>query len=154
MFLVVISLPWIFARMHSWWEIGVIAGLGVLWVIFQTCREKLRKYRTRGWPTAAGKIAEIKVRKVDGGLNGVDYWKVSFDYSYRVAQEHSGSYSFNCATEAMADGAVAGLKDKTVCVRYSPSNEGKMLLWEDEVWDIWWDTYWQMSHAEDAPSAG
>ena len=154
MFLALISLPLFYGRIHSWWQIELIVGLLALWWAVQTFREKLRKYRTRGWPTATGTVSNIAMRKVDGGLNGVDYWKVSFDYSYRVAQEHSGSYSFNCTSEAMADGAVAGLKDKTVCVHYSPSGEGKMLLWEDEVWDIWWDIYWQLSHAEDAPGTG
>jgi hypothetical protein len=41
----------------------------------------------------------------------------------------------------MKDGAVAGLRDKTVSVHYPRSNEARPLLWEDEIWDIWWDTY-------------
>jgi len=150
MLLVLLSPFWIFARLRSWWEILVIAGLLVLWAVVQTFREKLRKYRTKGWPTATGTIANIKIRKVDGGLNGVDYWKVSFDYTYSVSKEQTGSYSFNCVTEAMGNGAVAGLVGKTACVHYNRSKESKGILWEDEVWDIWWDTYWQMSHGDAA----
>ena len=154
MFLALISLPLFYGRIHSWWQIELIVGLLALWWAVQTFREKLRKYRTRGWPTATGTVSNIAMRKVDGGLNGVDYWKASFDYSYSVAQQHSASYSFNCTSEEMATGAVAGMTDKTVNVHYSPSDESKSVLWEGEIWDIWWDTYWQMSHPEDAPSAG
>jgi hypothetical protein len=144
MFLVILSLPTIFMRMRSWEEIGVVAALLAAWVVFATCREKWKKYRTRGWPTATGTLTDIRSEKVDGGLNGVDYWKVKIDYRYTVGQEHPGTYSFNCATENMANGATAGLKEKTVCVHYKPSDEAKALLWEDEVWDIWWDTYWRL----------
>jgi hypothetical protein len=139
---IALSLPLIFLRIRSWWEIGVILALLGLWVVFLTCKEKLRKYRTRGWPTSPGTVGNIQVKKVGGGLNGVDYWKLTFDYTYHVQQDHTGSYSFNCVTENMADGATAGLKDKSVSVHYPPSNEAKGILWEDEVWDVWWDTYW------------
>jgi hypothetical protein len=146
MFLALISLPLFLGRIHSWCQVELIVGVLALWWAVQTFREKLHKYRSRGWPITTGTISNIAVRKVSGGLNGVDYWKASFDYSYSVTQPHSASYSFNCVSEEMAAGAVAGLKDKAVCVHYSPSDESKCLLWEDEVWDIWWDTYWQLSH--------
>jgi hypothetical protein len=142
MSLTALSLPWILLRLRSWWEILLIVGLLALWALFLTCKEKLRKYLSRGWPTAPGTVANIRTRKVDGGMNGVDYWKLTFDYTYRVQQEHSGSYSFNCATENMADGATAGMTGKTVSVHYKPSGESKGILWEDEIWDVWWDTYW------------
>jgi len=48
MLLTAMSLPWILLRLRSWWEIAVIVGLLALWGIFLTCKEKLRKYRTRG----------------------------------------------------------------------------------------------------------
>jgi hypothetical protein len=147
MLLTAMSLPLVLMRLRSWWEIGVIVGLLALWGIFQTCKEKLRKYRSRGWPTTPGAVENIRVRKVDGGLNGVDYWKVTFDYKYCVQQEHAGSYSFNCVTEKMAQGATAGLQDKAVSVHYKPSDEAKGIVWEDEVWDVWWDTYWQADKA-------
>jgi hypothetical protein len=129
-------------RIRSWWEISLIVGALGLWVLVLTCREKWRKHRTRGWPTTPGAVENIQVRKVDGGMNGVDYWKTSFDYTYQVQQQHHGSYSFNCTSEKMADGAIAGLKDKTVSVHYKPSDESKGIVWEDEVWNVWWDTYW------------
>jgi len=154
MILTFISLPWIFARLRSWWEVAVIVGLLALWLAFTTFREKLRKYRTRGWPTAAGAIEDIHVRKVDGGINGVDYWNVTFIYRYRVSAEHIGTYSFNCTSEKMSEGAFAGLDNKTVSVHYKPSDESKGILWEDEVWDIWWNTYWQMSHGDAAANSG
>ena len=143
MLLTALCLPSLLLRIRSWWEAAVIAGFLALLVLVLTCWEKWRKYRTKGWPTSPGTVAYIHVRKVDGGLNGVDYWKLSFDYTYQVQQEHTSSYSFNCATENMADGATAGLTDKTVSVHYKPSDENKGILWEDEVWDIWWDTYWR-----------
>jgi hypothetical protein len=153
MTLIALSLPWILLRMRSWKEIvAVVALLGILG-LFLTCREKWRKYRTRGWPTAPGIVANIRVRKVDGGVNGVDYWKLTFDYTYKVEREHTDSYSFNCVTENMADGASAGLKDKTVSVHYRPSDENKAILWEDEVWDIWWDTYSQFYKGKSAPTS-
>jgi hypothetical protein len=154
MSLAALSLPWILLRIRSWWEIGVIAGFLALWVIFQTCKEKWRMHRTRGWPTSSGTVTNIQVRKVDGGLNGVDYWKLTFDYIYQVQQEHSGTYSFNCVTEKMAGGATAGLRDKTVSVHYKPSDESKGILWEDEVWDIWWGTYWSEAGDTAAAQAG
>ena len=141
MLLIALSVPWFLLRIRSWWQVAIIAGLLVLLALFLTFREKLRKYRTKGWPTAPGAVRNIRVRKVSGGANGVDYWKLTFDYTYRVVYEHSNSYSFNCMTENMADGACAGLKDKTVSVHYKPSDESKAMLWEDEVWDVWWDTY-------------
>jgi len=147
-----LSLPWIFLRIRSWWQLGLIVVLLGLWYLFVTFKEKWQKHRTRGWPVVPGAIANIRAKKVDGGLNGVDYWKVTFDYTYRVAQEHSSSFSFNCVTEKMADGAIAGLKDKTVSVRYKPSDESKPVVWKDDVWDIWWDTYWELTHT--TPAAG
>ncbi len=146
MIVISFSLPSLLMGLRSRWEIGAIVALLALWLAFQTGREKVRKYRTRNWPTAPGKIADIRARKVDGGLNGVHYWKLTFDYSYGVAQQHMGTFAFNCTSEAMASGAAAGLEGKAVSVHYKPSDESKGILWEDEVWDIWWDTYWQMTH--------
>jgi len=90
-----------------------------------------------------------------GGLNGVDYWKIKIEYAYTASgdlaqTEYSGFYSFNVTSEEQANGALAGLKDTTVCVHYSPGNPAQGLLWEDEVWDLWWETYWAMSHPEEA----
>jgi len=144
-----ILFPW-FVLLRNKWEIAFIVGALALWGAIQFGREKLRVYRTRNWPRASGTVSNIRVRKVDGGANGVDYWKVTFDFTWRVAQEHTGTYKFNCTTEEMGNGAVAGLKDKPVSVHYKPSDESKGVLWEDEVWDIWWETYWQMTHAEAA----
>ena len=148
MLLIIISLPGILSRIRSQGEITFIVVFLALWLLFFTVREKLRVYRTRTWPKTDGDITEVSVKKVGGGINGVDYWKVSLEYSYRVQQEHAGKYSFNCTSENMGNGAVAGLAGKTVAVHYQSSDEAKSLLWEDEVWDIWWDTYWNLEHAE------
>jgi hypothetical protein len=145
-----ISYPYFLLRIRSLRELGIIAALSVLIVLAMTLREKWRKYRTRKWPRCAGRITSLKLSKVDGGFNGVDYWKVVLDYSYYVLQEHNRSYSFNCASEHMGESAVAGLTGKAVSVHYHPSNENKSLLWEDEVWDIWWDTYWNSDKPETA----
>jgi hypothetical protein len=110
-------------------------------------------YRTRGWPTSPGTVGNIQSRKVDGGVNGVDYWKLTFDYTYKVEREHTNSHSFNCVTANIADGAIAGLKDKTVSVHYKPSDENKAILWEDEVLNIWWHTYWQLYRGKSAPDS-
>ena len=114
-------------------RIGCTPGL------FRIFREKWRVYRTRGWPTSQGTVGNIRPDKVSGGANGVDYWKVKFDYTYKVQQEHTHSFSIICATENLANRASAGLKDKTVSVHYKPSDENKAMLWEDEVFNIWWD---------------
>jgi hypothetical protein len=148
-----ISVPTILARFHSARQLGIIAGLTVIVVVLMTLREKLRKYKTRNWPISVGTIEDLHLVKVDGGLNGVDYWKVLFRYKYRVQGEHEGKYSFNCTSEAMGQGAIAGLQDKTVCVHYKQSDESKSLLWEDEMWDLWWDTYWQMGNDAEEQTA-
>jgi len=136
MALAAFSLPWILLRMRSWQEIVAVVGLVGLLGLFRIFREKWRVYRTRGWPTSPGIVGNIRVRKIDGGVNGIDYWKLTFDYTYKVEREHTGSYSFNCVTENLASRASAGLKDKTVSVHYRPSDENKAILWEDEVWKI------------------
>jgi hypothetical protein len=148
MFLACISFPLFLLFLRNKWEIAFIVGALTLWWAVQTCREKLRVYRTRSWPTATGTVTNIRSRKVDGGINGIDYYKVAFDFNYRVAQDNTGTYEFNCTSEAMADGAVAGMQNKTVSVHYKPSDEAKGILWEDEIWDIWWDTYWAMTHPD------
>ncbi|MGD0481114.1 MAG: hypothetical protein ABSA42_13150 [Terracidiphilus sp.] len=137
MTLAALSLPSILLGMRSWQEIVAVAGLIGLWGLFVIYREKWRMYRTRGWPTSPGIVGNIRSRKVSGGKDGVDYWKVTFDYTYKVEREHTNSYSFNCVTENLADRASAGLKDKTVSVHYKPSDENKTILWKDEVWNIW-----------------
>jgi hypothetical protein len=71
-----------------------------------------------------------------------------------VQQEHKGSYSFNCTSERMGQGVIAGLTDKTVCVHTKPSDESKSVLWEDEIWDLWWDTYWNLDKSERETAAG
>jgi len=137
MALIALSLPWILLRMRSWQELLAVVVLVVLLGLFRIYREKWRVYRTRGWPTSPGIVGNIRSDKVDGGVNGVDYWKVSFDYTYKVEREHTSSYSFNCVTEHLADRATAGLKGKTVSVHYRPSDENKAILWKDGVWAIW-----------------
>jgi hypothetical protein len=154
MLLAAFSFPWFLLRIHSWSELAIIAGILLLIVFITTGREKFRKYRTRGWPTASGTIGNISVRKVNGGVNGVDYWKLTFEYTYRVQFEHTNNYCFNCLSESMADGATAGLKDKTIPVHYKPVDEYKAALWEDEVWDLWWDTYRQANKAQKAAKSG
>jgi hypothetical protein len=136
-----LSLPSILFSRPVWVIVPAAALLLVLGV-FLTLQEKWRKYRSREWPTSVGAITNLQARKVDGGINGVDYWKISFEYVFRVTQEHTGNYSFNCVSEKMANGALAGLTDKVVSVHYKPTDEAKALLWEDEIWDLWWDTYW------------
>jgi hypothetical protein len=152
MCLALLTFPFFLTRMRSWGEIGAVVALLGVWTLYATCKEKWKKYRTKRWPTTTGTLTDIRSNKIDGGLNGVDYWVVTIDYTYTVAQQHSGTYAFNCVTENMANGAIAGLKDKTVSVHYKPNDEARALLWEDEVWDIWWDTYWALSHATTAPA--
>ena len=131
---------------QSWEKIAFVVAVLAIWLAFQKGREKLRVYRSRSWPTCAGTVEKLAVRKVDGGLNGVDYWKITFDFRYQVEAEHTGSYKFNCTSEEMAQGAMAGLEGKSVSVHYPKSNPEKGIVWEDEIWDVWWDTYWMMSH--------
>ena len=148
MTLLAASLPFILSRVRSAGELAAIAGIAVAIAAAMMLWTRWQQYRTRRWPTSIGTIASLDVRKVDGGLNGIDYWKVTIGYTYTVQQEHQGSYSFNCTSEQMGQGAVAGLTDKPVCVHYSPSNESKSLLWEREIWDLWWDTYWQLANGD------
>jgi hypothetical protein len=136
MALTALSLPWILLGLGSWNEIVVVAGLAGLWVLFAILREKWRVHRTRGWPTSPGIVGNISSDKVDSA-KGIDYWKVTFDYTYKVEREHTKSYSFDCVTENEANRASAGLKGKTVSVHYKPSDENKAILWEDEVSAIW-----------------
>jgi hypothetical protein len=155
-----LNLPSILLGLRSHTEIFFIVGFVILYFLVQTAREKWRVYRSRGWPTAVGAIAKLGYEKVDGGLNGVDYWKVRIDYTYSAlaypvahdpAQaQHSGHYCFNVTSDEQANGAIAGLNSKTVSVHYNPAKPEKGVLWEDEVWDIWWDTYWQLAHPEEA----
>jgi len=154
MTILAISLPTILARVRSARELEIIVGIAAVIIAVMTLWEKWKKYHTRNWPTTIGTMSNLQVRKVSGGLNGVDYWKVTIDFTYQVQQAHQGSYSFNCASEEMSQGAIAGLTGKTVCVHYSPSKEGKALLWEDEIWDLWWDTYWNSNKNEAKPASG
>ncbi len=131
---------------QSWDRIAFVVGGLAVWLAFRFGREKLRVYRSKSWPTCSGAVEKLAIRKVDGGLNGVDYWKITFDFRYQVEAEHTGSYAFNCTSESMANGAMAGLAGKIVTVHYPKSNPAKGIVWEDEIWDVWWDTYWLMSH--------
>jgi len=131
------SIPFILLKLGSWQRIATAAGLLALFGLFMTGREKFRKFRTRNWPTAPGAIGNIEVKKVDGGPNGVDYWKLTFTYTYTAQQTHSGTYSINLVTQGLLDAASAGIPGKTVPVHYNPKDESKPLLWEDEVWDLW-----------------
>jgi hypothetical protein len=150
-----LDLPWILSRLRSRTEIVFIVGLLILYFLVQTAREKWRVYKTRRWPTASATIVRLGYEKIDGGIHGVDYWKVRIDYTYMAANDsgkaqHSGEYRFNVTSEEQAAGAIAGLKDKTVSVHYNPSHVAEGVVWEDEVWDIWWETYWQISHPAEA----
>jgi len=166
------SVPTILMKLESHGGIAIFVCVLALYGIVVTLKEKWRVHKSKTWPTATGAISNVKQEKVDGGVNGVDYHKVSFRYTYQTNRgqtnrgqtkqgqaqqgqmrqpEHTGSYSFNCISEAQANGAVAGLVDKTVSVHYQPGNEAKSVLWEDEVWNIWFDRYWQCNEG-DAPS--
>jgi Protein of unknown function (DUF3592) len=131
------SIPYILLKLHSWQRVATAAALLALFGLFMTGREKLRKFRTRNWPTVRGLVGEIAVKRVDGGANGVDYWKLTFTYTYTVQQSHSGTYSINLVTQGLLDAASAGLPGKTVPVHYNPRDESRPVLWEDEVWDLW-----------------
>jgi len=166
------SVPTILMKLESHGGIAIFVCVLALYGIVVTLKEKWRVHKSKTWPTATGAISNVKQEKVDGGVNGVDYHKVSFRYTYQTNRgqtnrgqtkqgqaqqgqmrqpEHTGSYSFNCISEAQANGAVAGLVDKTVSVHYQPGNEAKSVLWEDEVWNVWFDAYWQ-SNEGNAPS--
>jgi len=138
----ILDAPFFLLALRSWWEIPVVVAGLILWALIATFWEKWRVHRSRNWPTAQGVLSNVRSKPVDGGANGVDYYKIKFDYTYTVTQAHTGSYSFNCVKEAQANGAVTYLRDKTVTVRYAPGNEAKSLLWEDDVWNLWYDDYW------------
>jgi hypothetical protein len=155
MLLIIFDLPSILARIHTPGQIAFVVVILLIWLVIQIGREKWRVYRSKSWPTAAGTIAKLTSKKVWGGFNGVDYWKIQIEYTYTAAgdlaqTEYSGSYSFNVTSEEQSNGALAGLKDRTVSVHYDQRNPAKGLLWEDEVWDLWWETYWAMAHPEEA----
>lgn len=153
MLLLILSIPTILTRFHSAGNLGMIALVLAIYLAIVTIKKKWQVHYTRGWPTTQGSIENVRVEKVPGGLNGVDYWKVRFHYRYRVTQEHEGDYAFNCISEKQGQGAIAGLQEKTVRVHYKPADERKSVLWEDEVWNLWWDTYWRMSEDNAQPTA-
>jgi hypothetical protein len=156
--LLALDLPSILLKMRSHGEIAFVLGVLLVWFLVQWGREKLRVRRTKNWPTLDGEILKLGYEKVWGGVNGIDYWKVTIEYQYSATGKngqtgnYSGKYKFNCTSEEMAQGAVAGLKDKPVRVHYDPKKPASNLLWEDDVWDIWWDTYWQLSHPDETPA--
>jgi hypothetical protein len=146
-----LDLPSVLARVPSKSEILFILGALLTWFLVQTGREKWRVYSTRRWPTAAGRAVQASYKKIDGGLNGIDYWKVELEYAWKVVggeTEYAGIYKFNVTSEEQAQGAVAGLTEKAVSVHYDPAKKSHGVLWEDEVWDIWWETYWSLSHPD------
>lgn len=154
MLLLILSIPTILARFHSARDLGMIGLFLAIYFAIVTLKEKWQVHYTRSWPTTQGAIENLRVEKVPGGLNGVDYWKVRFQYRYRVQEEHEGSYAFNCTSEEQGRGAIAGLQNKTVCVHYRPADERKSVLWEDEIWNLWWDTYWHMGEDNAQQTAG
>jgi hypothetical protein len=155
------SVPTILLKLDSHSGIAIFICVLALYGIVVIFKEKWRVHKTKNWPTVTGAISDVMQEKVDGGVNGVDYHKVSFRYSYQtqqaqttqaqIQQEHTGSYSFNCISEDQANGAMAGLVGKTVSVHYQPGKQARSVLWEDEVWNIWFDKYWQ-SNEGNAPS--
>lgn len=150
MLFLMLSIPTILARFHTARDLGLIGLFLAIYFVIVTGKEKWQVHRTRQWSTAQGTIENLQLEKVSGGMNGVDYWKVRFHYRYNATGEHEGTYAFNCTSETQGQGAIAGLQNKTVCVHYKPGAEGKSVLWEDEMWDLWWDTYWKITH-DDAP---
>jgi hypothetical protein len=153
----ILDLPSILSRLRSHTEIVLIVVVLILYFLVQTAREKWRVWRTRSWPTSAGTISKLGYEKIDGGLNGIDYWKVRIDYAYVAANDpaqYHGHYEFNVTSEEQATGAIAGLQEKTVSVHYDPGLHDKGVLWEDEVWDIWWDTYWSLAHPDEDKASG
>jgi hypothetical protein len=52
--------------------------------------------------------------------------------------EHSGKYKFNCVTESAGKKAAERLTGANVSVHYNPRDARKSMLWEDEIWDLWY----------------
>ena len=132
------SLPTIIARLGSWNAIllGVFA-MAVYFVIV-TAIEKIRKIRTKNWPTTAGATCDVEKEFVPGGVNGVDYWRVNFHYTYSVGgTDYKGKYHVNFTSESMREQALAGITRGPVIVHYDPANPAKGVLWEDDVWNLW-----------------
>jgi hypothetical protein len=132
-----LSLPWILVTLHSWSRILLFVGFLFLYWLFVTLKEKWAKIRTRNWPVTQGPIENIRVEKVEGGVNGADYWKLTFDYTWTVSTQHRDSYSFNLTTDRLRDAAETGLVGKVAAVHYNPKNEADACVWFDEVWDLW-----------------
>jgi hypothetical protein len=134
----VISLPYALWKLHSWTGIAVAVGALVIYAAGSMLLEKWRKHRTRGWPTVQGAVVDLKNTYEDGGANGVRYWRISFGYNYTVnGSDHSGHYKFNCVSEGAGKKAAERLNGATVNVHYNPRDAAKSMLWEDEVWDLW-----------------
>jgi hypothetical protein len=131
------SLPYILYKLRNWHGIVfALVGLGLYFLVVLG-KEKWEVYRTQRWPVTEAPVEAVRVERVDAGPNGVDYWKLHFNYTYEVTARHSGSYTFNLVTDKLKDEAEAGMAGKTVRVHYNPKDESKSVLWEDEVWALW-----------------
>lgn len=135
---IAMSLPTIIARLGSFNAIIFAAFALAGYFVIVTAIEKWRKFRTRSWPTAAGATCDVEKEFVSGGVNGVDYWRVNFHYTYSVGgTEYKGKYHVNFTSESMREQALAGITKGPAIVHYDPANPLKSVLWEDEVWNLW-----------------
>jgi hypothetical protein len=135
---IAISLPTIFARLHSAGAIGFAVVVLAIYFVVVTAIEKWRVHRTRKWPTVPGATTEVHTEFISGGINGVDYWRVHFVYVYSVnGTEYRGKYHVNCVSEGLSKDATAGIAKGPATVHYDPANPVKSVLWEDEVWNLW-----------------
>ncbi len=135
---IAMSLPSIFARLHSAGAIGFAVVVLAIYFAIVTALEKWRKFRTKNWPTVPGTTCDVEKEFVSGGVNGVDYWRVNFHYTYSAGgTDYKGKYHVNFTSESMREQALAGITRGPVIVHYDPANPSKGVLWEDEVWNLW-----------------
>ena len=92
-----------------------VAGVFVYW---------LRSRQATSWPSTQGTVwqAEARQAKEVEERRSLSPWVGQFTYSYAVNGEYySGTHMINALTKRRAEQIVAGWKDRTIAVRYSPS---------------------------------
>jgi hypothetical protein len=98
-------------------------------VTWRRWQKRRQENIAQGWPSVEGVILSGNVSPVPK----TSCFVATLQYSYFVAEYHTGTYFHEFARESDADDFVRQLNNKRVPIRYNPTNADKSVLEQSVV---------------------
>ncbi len=113
-------------------KILVIGGVGflTLYVLVQYLWDRWQRHRTRNWVVTTATVTSVDWDRMSGtkGNSSTAYTRLTVNYTYVGATEHTARYTFNKDSHTAAVELANSLAGTTFNVRYDPQDEGRPVV--------------------------